>query len=519
MFQPAAFGTFAAQQADHGQSNRQGEEFKQMPKEMRKRYERREAKASNHTMQAMTPQGQPPWAPPGTFADQQQQDNARFYQQYNALPQNPLAGAGYMMPPFFPNPYDQSAMPQGYDRWNYPDPQSSFTTGKPYKAAAAKQSTGALRSDEVRQLKRAVKEKMKSQPKPATAEAKEDFRRGSPQAVPPSASSGAADPDSLKDNVDYERVDTALADLDSGDELKRQAALQWVSESFWSLSLSKKGCRVVQKAMDVATPAYHLQLLENLRSCVKDCAESPHANYVLQKFIEMAPPEQIQFVVEEVQDNVLYIARHQFGCRILQRLLENCKLWQTENLINQVLTHAAPLCRHQYGNFILQHILQYGSPRHRTAMADVILADIIRLSKHRLASHIVSCALVNCAPEDVQRLVNAVLCDESQLYNLSRREYGSFVVREVYRAARLINGEDIASPKKKYEDGNKVATIYEDGNDEANPEKMAQELERQHTAGMSRQCTSDKMERQTTLGAYMDAMAMERQTTAGAYMD
>merc|ERR1719240_1253506 len=104
-------------------------------------------------------------------------------------------------------------------------------------------------------------------------------------------------------------------------------------------------------------------------------------------------------------------------------------------MVDQVLTEAESLCRHQYGNFILQHILQYGSPRQRSVIARVVHADIMRLAKHRLASHIVSCALVNCAPEDVQMLINAVLQDANELYKLSRREYGSFVVREVHRAA------------------------------------------------------------------------------------
>jgi len=236
-----------------------------------------------------------------------------------------------------------------------------------------------------------------------------------------------------------DNIDTLLSDLDSNESETRKHAFQRVSEAFWSLAFNSKGCRVVQKAMDVGTPAYQVQLLENLPGFVYDAMQSPHANYVLQKFIEVIPPERIQFIVEEVQDNVLAIARHRFGCRILQRLLEHCTPWQTEQLINKVLPDAALLCRHQYGNFILQHILQYGSPNQRTAVAECVLADIMRLSKHRLASHIVCCALVNCSEKDVQRLTQAMLHDPSKFYQLSRSEYGSFVVREVNRAVRLPN--------------------------------------------------------------------------------
>jgi len=266
-----------------------------------------------------------------------------------------------------------------------------------------------------------------------------------------------------------------------------------VSESFWTLALDKKGCRVVQKAMDVGTPAYQLELLTNLEGHVNQAMQSPHANYILQKFIELAPSERLQFVVAEVQNDVLYVARHRFGCRILQRLLEHCKPWQTEQLIGKALADAAPLCRHQYGNFILQHILQYGSKTQRSAVADVILADVIRLSKHRLASHIVSCALINCSPEDVQRLTRAVLQDEVELYNLSRREYGSFVVREVRRATKILENMTEEDAQKEYDRQFGLQT----------DEDMLEEGEHTIYAGaMERQ--AEIMERQCTVGDYMD---------------
>lgn len=233
-------------------------------------------------------------------------------------------------------------------------------------------------------------------------------------------------------------VDPLLLELDGADETRRQFALDWVQSSFWPLALTKRGCRIVQKAIDVGTPAYQQQLVEKLHGRVDECMKSPHTNYVLQKFIETMPPERIQFVSTELHGQGTYVARHKFGCRIFQRLIEHCPPDQTEPLIKEVLSDAASLCRHQYGNFIIQHILQHGSGSQRSAVADVVGADIIRLAKHRIASHVVSCAMVHCPPEDVQRLTHAVLHDAGQLADLSRREYGSFVVREVNRAARQL---------------------------------------------------------------------------------
>lgn len=233
-------------------------------------------------------------------------------------------------------------------------------------------------------------------------------------------------------------VDPLVLELDGPDEMRRQAILGWVLESFWSLALDKRGCRIVQKAIDVGTPIYQAKLLEQLRGRVHQAMVSLHANYVLQKFIETMPPENIQFIVTELQRQILSVARHRFGCRILQRLLEHCTQDQTKRVTDILLGDAIALLRHSYGNFVLQHILQHGSPSHRSAIADVILGDIIRLSKHRLASHIVSCALIHCSTEDVQRLTNALLNDEEQSAHLARREYGSFVVREAQRALRLL---------------------------------------------------------------------------------
>jgi len=238
-----------------------------------------------------------------------------------------------------------------------------------------------------------------------------------------------------------ETIDPLLVELDSSDEERRQLTLDWVERSFWPLALTRRGSRILQQAISVGTPAYQQDLLGNMRGQVQEAMQSPHANHVLQKFIEILPPERTHFVASELQDKILHVARHRFGCRILQRLVEHHAPQQTEQMIDKVLMDAASLCRHQYGNYVIQHILQHGSPSQRSAIAEVVKEDIIRLSKHRVASHVVSSAMVHCPAEDVQRLTKAVLHDAGQLAELSRREYGSFVVREVNRAARLLRDE------------------------------------------------------------------------------
>merc|ERR1712118_399860 len=49
-------------------------------------------------------------------------------------------------------------------------------------------------------------------------------------------------------------ADPLLLELEDPDETRRQNALEWVRASFWPLALTKRGCRIVQKAVDVGTP-------------------------------------------------------------------------------------------------------------------------------------------------------------------------------------------------------------------------------------------------------------------------
>jgi len=126
----------------------------------------------------------------------------------------------------------------------------------------------------------------------------------------------------------------------------------------------------------------------------------------------------------------------------------------------------------------------------------------------------------------VRRLTHEVLHDEAQLANLARREYGSFVVREVHRAkARLQEGDALqqnSDMPKDIEDGQE--------SDEFNcaqemERQCTVEFERQCTAGFERQCTVDfdrqcsYMERQCSYMERQCTVEWKKQVTEGYYMD
>jgi len=236
-------------------------------------------------------------------------------------------------------------------------------------------------------------------------------------------------------------VDPILLVLEDTDSESFRSTLDEVVSSVWWLAWTKRGSRIVQKAIEVGTDEDQKQILGQLRGRVLEALKSPHANHVLQKCIEVMSPDQLQFAMAEIQVELSFTARHRFGCRILQRLIEHGHPSQTEGLISELVSDTSRLCRHQFGNFAIQHILQHGTAPQRSAIATMLGGDTIRLAKHRIASYVISCALSHCATEDVQMLTQVVLHDAGQLADLSRRQYGSFVVREVNKAVARIDAK------------------------------------------------------------------------------
>jgi hypothetical protein len=225
-------------------------------------------------------------------------------------------------------------------------------------------------------------------------------------------------------------VDHMLAELESSNLDRRQTAVEWVISSLRVLAFTRRGCRIVQRAMELAVWEDQERLVENLQGLVLEAMESPHANYVVQKCFEIMPPNKLQFVLSELKGQGIAVARHRFGCRVLQRVLEHCPPDQSKELIAEVLDNVPQLARHTYGNFVIQHILQHGTSYQVHQIADVLLDDAIRFASHRIASHVMSCALSCCSLEDVQNLTQVLLNEKD---HLTDRHYGSFVIREANR--------------------------------------------------------------------------------------
>lgn len=257
-----------------------------------------------------------------------------------------------------------------------------------------------------------------------------------PESTPPTSprSSPMAVAMAASGELTESEAELMIEELGAAGVARRTSLLAQLAEDAWPLATSPTGCRVLQRAVEVASPAEQAALAEGLRGHVVEAAASPQANFVLQKCITVMPPARLSFVLEEMRGHAVAAAKSRSGCRVLERIVEHFSTEQAEELVGEVLSGAESLCRHAFGNFVIQHILEHGTPAHQSRVAAVLGADAQRLARHRVASHVIKCALVNCTAEDKRRLVEALSADAEALADLAHHHCGSFVMRELKRA-------------------------------------------------------------------------------------
>eukprot|EP00405_Crypthecodinium_cohnii_P038880 CAMPEP_0206542256 /NCGR_PEP_ID=MMETSP0325_2-20121206/10066_1 /ASSEMBLY_ACC=CAM_ASM_000347 /TAXON_ID=2866 /ORGANISM="Crypthecodinium cohnii, Strain Seligo" /LENGTH=322 /DNA_ID=CAMNT_0054040283 /DNA_START=1 /DNA_END=970 /DNA_ORIENTATION=+ len=229
----------------------------------------------------------------------------------------------------------------------------------------------------------------------------------------------------------------ALERLNSQDASVVPATMDWVIEQAWPLANSATGCRVVQKALDLATREQGTQLAEQMKGRVREASTSPHANHVLQKCVELLPPERLQFILDEMLGDAVSTARHRFGCRVLERLIEKCPSSQTEPLLDEVLTGGPSSAATPSAILSSSMYLLTAPPSSATWWQTCCTrTSIQRLARHRVASHVVRAALVHCPDDDRMRLVEAMRSNAGELADLAHHHCGSFVVRQMRREMR-----------------------------------------------------------------------------------
>jgi pumilio RNA-binding family len=226
--------------------------------------------------------------------------------------------------------------------------------------------------------------------------------------------------------------------LDAGGEATRRAVSSLYGHVL-RMSLEPFGCRVVQKALDVANTFEKERLVAELRNHVRLAISSPHANFVIQKVIEVLPINATSFVAQELATFAAEVARHRFGCRVLSRLVEhhlcgNGVAPSTDVLIDEVLLQTDQLIHHNFARHVLELILEHGTDAHKEKISESVRNNLFHLSKNRCASYVVEKALAFCKVEDTYAIASELLRNPERFRLLAMHECGSHVVKAVMKS-------------------------------------------------------------------------------------
>jgi len=230
--------------------------------------------------------------------------------------------------------------------------------------------------------------------------------------------------------------DLVAEQLESCDRARLGVILNWLKRAALELALSACGCRVVQKAFEVAGGDDRAALVDQFRGHAVKMVESPHGNHVLQKCIETLPTNSVQFVVDELagyRGGWAALARHRFGCRVAERLIEQFPGEMIDMLMTAVIADTHTLCCHPFGNYVVQHVLEYGSKEKRAqVVAGLIQDDVVSLAQHRVANNVVEKVVELCGPEEQQTLAKAILAANGGLLAMGCSRYGSHTARRLF---------------------------------------------------------------------------------------
>mmetsp|Transcript_44031 Transcript_44031/g.90945 ORF Transcript_44031/g.90945 Transcript_44031/m.90945 type:complete len:455 (+) Transcript_44031:46-1410(+) len=219
-------------------------------------------------------------------------------------------------------------------------------------------------------------------------------------------------------------------------ELERGEELAQLQGHVWALSQDKKGCRMVQKALEVAgreTAAIAAELSGHILEAIKH----PEANYVVQKAITQLSVGGSRFIVEEMLGSAVAVAKNRMGCRIFCRLLEFCSTNpKVGHLVDELLADISELCCHSFAHHVIQSVLEHGEERHKHVIAQTLVADVVRFAQHKNTSYLIEkvMTLSTCSEQDQAAMVRAL--DFKGLLFLAKTQYGRHVAKTMLKDPR-----------------------------------------------------------------------------------
>jgi mRNA-binding protein PUF3 len=228
-----------------------------------------------------------------------------------------------------------------------------------------------------------------------------------------------------------ERCNQVIQWLEEGDQVSKLAVVIWFHKVTRQLALSKLGCRVVQKALEVTGGPDRDLIITELKDHIVELYESPHGNHVLSKAVEVLPAAHHSFVISGLLGQGVAVSKHRYGCRVMCRLIEHNSEEQIGALLDESLAEADMLARHQYGTFVVQTALEHTA--RRSAILSQLLPGFPSLVMHRTGSLVSQRVLDYCSPVDQMKALRVMLDAEGEnsIVEASCNHYGSYVLAQV----------------------------------------------------------------------------------------
>jgi pumilio RNA-binding family len=243
-----------------------------------------------------------------------------------------------------------------------------------------------------------------------------------------------------------EYVSEVMRKLEDGSPDERHSVLMELEGKMFALALSKSGCFIVQKALDVALGSDRDMIWTQLKDDIFSLYESPHGNHVLIKAIQVLPSAKVELITSALVGRCTTVARHRFGCRVVCRLIEYCKEDQISALLDELTVEADTLARHAFGNYVVQTALEHLSPFRRSSIVQKLLPKVASLAMQRCGSLVIQRIFDYCNDDDQAEVLNALLQDSNALVDASCNHFGSFVIEQI--AAVRFNRSAIEIIKK-----------------------------------------------------------------------
>jgi pumilio RNA-binding family len=178
--------------------------------------------------------------------------------------------------------------------------------------------------------------------------------------------------------------------FEHADSAQQQRVGSMLVGNVFNLSVHVYGCRVLQKVLEVFDVQFHSLIVgELVAGLLNECVCDPNGNHVVQKAIELASPALLQPVVDTLRKDVVKFSTHLYGCRVMQRVLEYCVSEQSAPVLQLIVESGSELLCDQFGNYVVQHVIECGPPHARSSLLQLMCGNLPELAVHKFASNVV----------------------------------------------------------------------------------------------------------------------------------